>query len=100
MSAAVQLPHPITGETINLSDLAKEVGVSESTMSRRWRSGKRGEDLLAAPDVRYQRSAQEARNARQLRLDAERRALYGYCRLVRVRRLADLGKAYRQEVGA
>jgi hypothetical protein len=42
----MMMTHPTTGEAIEASELAKEVGIKAATLERRWYNGDRGERLV------------------------------------------------------
>ena len=68
MAKPIQVRHPRTRELMSLTQLSEVTGLSPATLSRRYKAGLRGEDL-----IQWRSSLQHATLAAKALADAQRR---------------------------
>ncbi|MGP9633735.1 hypothetical protein ACT3R7_11780 [Halomonas sp. AOP43-A1-21] len=95
MSKAIYVEHPTTGESVTLRQLALSAGFSPVTVSRRYKDGKRGADLIAP--LPPQSKTLSKNNLARRRAAEKGQNLRAYTRqLIAAPRLADLGRIKEQ----
>jgi hypothetical protein len=102
---AIMVADPHLGDLLTLTELAERYQIGKTTLSVRYRDGKRGLDLIKAPNTRRQTEQKQQSAARAATIQ-ERAAVIGELvssrvgRCLSAPRLADLGRVASASKGA